>query len=60
MGRKLENAFKSLLQRSGYSDNATHEIMKWYQPKRNGKAIKKWHTKAMLVDFTKTKITILS
>ena len=34
VGNRLEYAMKSLLQMSGYSDKAAHEIMKWYKPKR--------------------------
>ena len=37
VGNRLEYSMKSLLQMSGYSDNAAHEIMKWYKPER-GKA----------------------
>ena len=41
VGNRLEYAMKSLLQMSGYSDNAAHEIMKWYKPKRD-KARNNW------------------
>jgi hypothetical protein len=58
VGNRVEYAMKSLLQMSGYSDKATHEIMKWYKPKR-GKAMKKWRDRAWLVDFKKTTVSIV-
>jgi hypothetical protein len=59
---RITKALKSLLRREGYSDNAAKEVLKWYKPpakRKKSKAVKKWHAKAMLIDFKKTKITIL-
>ena len=58
VGNRLEYAMTSLLQMSGYSDKATHEIMKWYKPKRD-KARKNWRDRAWLVDFRKITVSIV-
>lgn len=61
MSPKIVHALKSLLQKSGYSEEAQAEIWKWYKPTRkNRKALKKWHSRAMLIDFKKTTLTIVN
>jgi hypothetical protein len=60
IGKRIESAFKSLLGKSGYSDKASNEVWKWYRsPPKKSKAVKKWHSRARLIDLRKTRLTII-
>ena len=57
----IEQFFKTLLGKSGYSDKAADEVWKWYTvPPKKSKSGKKWHHKAMLIDPRRTKLAIVN
>ena len=61
MGRRIEQAFKSLLGKAGYSKKAKSEVWKWYRlPPRKRKAVENWRSRAWLIDPNKTRITMSS
>jgi hypothetical protein len=45
VGKRIEQVFKSLLGKSGYSEKASNEVWKWYgTPPKKSKAVKKWRS----------------
>jgi len=56
VGKRIEQVFKSLLGKSGYSEEASNEVWKWYTaPPKKNKTLKKKHDNTMPICTRKTR-----